>query len=316
MGLLIEGQWHDQWYNTQKSGGHFVRESAQFHNALGTVSFPAEPHRYHLYVSYACPWAHRTLIMRHLKGLEPLIGVTSVIPEMLEHGWVYNPPEPLYGHHYHHQLYTQHDPLYSGRVTVPVLWDTQQHCIVNNESSEIIRQFNQCFNALTENHEDYYPAALQKEIEQWNQRIYHAINNGVYRCGFATSQSAYEEAYQTLFSMLNQLEQHLSRHAYLTGDYLTEADIRLFTTLIRFDAVYFGHFKCNQKRLCDYPNLWDYTKSIYQFRDIAQTVQFDQIKTHYYYSHGQINPSRIVPLGPDLSDLQIPAKRPQAKVMC
>lgn len=314
MGLLVDGQWQNQWYDTSKSDGRFVRESAQFRAQIGEGHFPVENDRYHLYVSLACPWAHRTLIMRHLKGLESLIGVTSVSPKMLENGWEYNPPEPNYGHQFHYQLYTQNTPNYTGRVTVPVLWDKVLHCIVNNESSEIIRLLNDRFDEQAENYEDYCPSALQQKIDDWNQIIYANVNNGVYRCGFATSQPAYEEAYQTLFTTLDQLEQHLSENAYLTGDYITEADIRLFTTLIRFDAVYFGHFKCNKKQLIDYQNLWDYTRSIYQFRGIADTVNFEQIKTHYYYSHDQINPSRVVPIGPDLSSLKNATERSSPKV--
>lgn len=314
MGLLIDGQWQDQWYDTDKSGGRFIREDAQFRNQIGPDPFPAADQRYHLYVSHACPWAHRTMIVRHLKGLEAIIPVSAVSPDMLDQGWVYDTPEANYGFQYHHQLYTHAKPDYSGRVTVPVLWDKQLSTIVNNESSEIIRLFNSGFNDLTGNTLDLYPEALRSEIEQWNDLIYPNINNGVYRCGFATTQQAYEEAFKPLFATLDKLDAHLADHAYLTGDYLTEADIRLFTTLIRFDPVYVGHFKCNLKRIADYPSLWDYTKAIYQFQQIKKTVHFDQIKRHYYYSHGNINPTRVVPTGPDLSDLETAAQRPVPKL--
>lgn len=314
MGLLVDGQWQDQWYNTEKSGGRFIREDAQFRSKMGNHEFPAESGRYHLYISHACPWAHRTMIVRHLKGLEPLIAFTAVSPDMLDKGWIYDNPEPNYGFRHHYDLYVKAKPDYTGRVTVPVLWDLQTQQIVNNESSEIIRLFNSAFNKLTGDHTDLYPEHLSTEIDRWNELIYPTINNGVYRCGFATTQSAYEEAFTPLFATLDKLEAQLGQTSYLTGEYLTEADIRLFTTLIRFDPVYVGHFKCNLRRIADYPNLWDYTKSIYQFRGIRDTVHFDQIKRHYYYSHKQINPTQIVPQGPDLSSLTLPCDRPAPKL--
>ena len=314
MGLLVDGQWHDRWYDTKASNGRFVREEAQFREQIGDSRFPAEADRYHLYISHACPWAHRTVIMRHLKGLESLIPVTAVSPDMLDQGWEYDQPEPNYGYRKHHQLYTRAKADYSGRVTVPVLWDTREHTIVNNESAEILRIFNQSFDALTGNRSDFYPDKLRTQIDHWNDLIYPSVNNGVYRAGFATTQEAYEEACTTLFQTLEQLEQRLADTPYLTGDYLTEADIRLFTTLIRFDPVYVGHFKCNIKRISDLPNLWDYTRAIYQFEGIADTVDFEQIKRHYYYSHGQINPTRVVPAGPDLAPLETPAERRAPKI--
>ncbi len=311
MGLLVKGQWQDQWYNTQKTDGQFIRESAQFRHQIGSEDFPVESTRYHLYISHACPWAHRTMIVRHLKGLEPLVSISAVSPDMLSEGWQYDKPESNYGFNHHHQLYTKAQSDYSGRVTVPVLWDKQLHTIVNNESSEIIRIFNSAFNSITENQINLYPQPLRDEIDSLNEQIYSNINNGVYRCGFATTQAAYEEAFEALFQCLDQIEERLSKQAYLTGEYLTEADIRLFTTLIRFDAVYVGHFKCNQRRIADYPNLWDYTKAIYQFKNIKDTVHFDQIKRHYYYSHDTINPTRVVPLGPDLTPLGDKIERPE-----
>lgn len=314
MGLLVEGQWQDKWYDTKKSGGRFVREDARFRHQLGDKQHPAEASRYHLYISHACPWAHRSMIVRHLKGLEELIPFTAVSPDMLENGWVYDTPEPNYGYEFHHQLYTHAKKDYSGRVTVPVLWDLKQETIVNNESSEIIRLLNSAFNTITNNHIDLYPEHLRAEIDQWNELIYPNVNNGVYRCGFATTQQAYEEAFNPLFETLDKIEKQLEKTSYLTGEYLTEADIRLFTTLIRFDPVYVGHFKCNLRRIADYTNLWDYTKSIYQFKEIRETVHFDQIKRHYYFSHGNINPTQIVPAGPDLSSLDAPVQRPAPKL--
>lgn len=314
MGLLVDGVWQDQWYNTQKSGGRFIRENAQFRHQLGSGLHPAEAQRYHLYISHACPWAHRTMIVRHLKGLETLIPFTAVSPDMLENGWIYNKPEPNYGYRFHHQLYTHAKNDYTGRVTVPVLWDLEQQTIVNNESSEIIRLFNTVFNDVTGNHTDLYPEPLRAAIDQWNDLVYANINNGVYRCGFATTQQAYEEAFTPLFETLDKLDAQLSQTPYLTGNYLTEADIRLFTTLIRFDPVYVGHFKCNLRRIADYPNLWDYTKAIYQFNGIRKTVHFDEIKRHYYFSHANINPTQVVPTGPDLSLLNSAIARPEPKL--
>ncbi len=314
MGMLVDGQWQDVWYDTKSSGGRFVRENARFRNWVtadggagpeGDGGFKAEPGRYHLYVSLACPWAHRTLIVRALKGLEELIDVSVVSPIMLDQGWTYNRDEGSTGdavsdHAFHYQVYTAAKPDYTGRVTVPVLWDREQQTIVNNESSEIIRMFNSAFNGITGNDHDFYPEALRPQIEQWNDRIYPAVNNGVYRAGFATTQEAYEEAYRELFEALDEIDRHLADHRYLAGDTLTEADIRLFTTLIRFDAVYHGHFKCNRQRLEDYENIPGYVREIFQLPGVGDTVDFEHIKTHYYASHRTINPTGVVPLGPDI----------------
>jgi len=300
MGLLVDGQWHDQWYDTSKSDGRFVRAESQFRCAIGADPFSAEAGRYHLYVSLACPWAHRTLIFRRLKGLEDIIGLSIVHPHMLDQGWAFDPAEPLYGLQYMHQLYTKADAVYSGRVTVPVLWDKKRETIVCNESAEIIRMFNSAFNNLTGNTADYYPEALRSDIDAINAFVYDNINNGVYKCGFATEQDAYEEAFDALFSALDELESRLSGQRYLVGNQITEADWRLFTTLVRFDAVYFSHFKCNRNRISDMPNIWAYLRDLYQQPGIAETVDFPHIKQHYYYSHESINPTRIVPKGPEL----------------
>ena len=309
MGLLVEGKWQDRWYETDKTDGRFLREDAQFRDTVGAPDgrFPAESGRYHLYVSLACPWAHRTLIVRSLKELESHISVSVVSPIMLENGWTFAEDEGSSGDalndfDFMHQVYTRARPDYSGRVTVPVLWDRQNATIVNNESSEIIRVLNNAFDDLTGNRLDLYPAAHRAEIERWNARIYPAINNGVYRAGFATTQEAYEEAYREVFAELDHLDAHLSRQRYLVGGTLSEADIRLFTTLIRFDAVYHGHFKCNRQRLEDYAALSGYVRDIYQLPGIAASVDFQHIKTHYYASHGMINPTAVVPLGPDIDD--------------
>ncbi|MDR6929066.1 glutathione S-transferase family protein [Pseudomonas sp. BE134] len=312
MGLLVEGRWHDQWYESSKDGA-FQREQAQRRNWVttngepgltGVSGFAAEAGRYHLYVSLACPWAHRTLILRKLKGLESLIDVSVVSWLMLENGWTFDQSlgstgDKLDHLDFMHQRYTADTADYTGRVTVPVLWDKQQNRIVNNESAEIIRMFNSAFDDLTGNDLDFYPAPLRGEIDALNERIYPAVNNGVYRAGFATSQQAYEEAFDGLFEELDQLEQLLSANRYLTGEYLTEADIRLFTTLIRFDAVYHGHFKCNLRRIADYPNLSNWLREIYQWPGIAETVDFEHIKNHYYGSHKTINPTGVVPKGPE-----------------
>jgi putative glutathione S-transferase len=293
MGLLIEGQWHDQWYDTEASDGKFVRESARFRNWVtadgsagpsGKDGFKAEPGRYHLYVSLACPWAHRTLIMRALKGLEELVSVSVVSPIMLEDGWTYDrltgsSGDSLGDRQSHHQVYT-------------------------DAVSDYIRMFNTAFDGLTGNSEDFYPRELREGIDAWNERIYDAINNGVYRAGFATAQAAYEEAYAELFRELDALDMHLDDKRYLMDDVLTEADIRLFTTLIRFDAVYHGHFKCNRQRLEDYRHLPAYVRHIYQLPGVAETVDFDHIKRHYYASHKTINPTGVVPLGPDIDYAQ------------
>ncbi|MDN6875988.1 glutathione S-transferase family protein [Pseudomonas citronellolis] len=311
MGQLIDGRWQDQWYDTSKDG-RFQRENAQRRNWVtadgqpgpsGEGGFRAEAGRYHLYVSLACPWAHRTLIYRQLKGLAGLIDVSVVSWLMRENGWTFDRSlgstgDALDGQEFLHQRYTRDDPHYTGRVTVPVLWDKQRKRIVSNESAEIIRMFNSAFDGLTGNDLDLYPAALQGEIDALNERIYPAVNNGVYRAGFATSQEAYEEAFVTLFEELDCLEKRLGERRYLTGEHLTEADIRLFTTLIRFDAVYHGHFKCNLRRLADYPNLSGWLRELYQLPGVAGTVNFQHIKNHYYGSHRTINPTGIVPLGP------------------
>ena len=326
MGLLIDGQWSDQWYDTAASGGRFVRSEAQFRNWItpdgapgpsGSGGFPAEAGRYHLYVSLACPWAHRTLIFRALKGLEKLIGVSVVNPFMDREGWSFHPDVEGVGdtvNHavYLHQVYTTAQPGYTGRVTVPVLWDKKTGAIVNNESAEIIRMLNSAFDARGAIPGDYYPQPLRAEIDQLNSLIYDNVNNGVYRAGFATTQQAYEEAVRGLFDALDTLERRLSRRRYLAGDRVTEADWRLFTTLVRFDAVYHGHFKCNLKRITDYPNLWAYTRELYQWPGIGATVNFSHIKAHYYRSHPTINPTRIVPLGPVL-DFLAPHARDSAK---
>ncbi|WP_273980688.1 glutathione S-transferase family protein [Vibrio parahaemolyticus] len=311
MGKLVEGIWQDVWYDTKSSGGKFVREDAGFRNWIKNepdAEFQPESGRYHLYVSLACPWAHRTLIFRKLKGLEPHIDVTVVCPDMLSQGWQMGLPEPLFGHTRMHQIYTQAKPDYTGRVTVPVLWDKKTNTIVSNESSEIIRMFNSTFNDLTGNHDDYYPEPLRGVIDEWNDYIYPNVNNGVYRCGFATSQEAYEEAFESLFSALDKIDAHLATHRYLAGNKITEADWRLFTTLVRFDAVYVGHFKCNKQRIADYVNIQSYLKELYQIDGIADTTDFYHIKRHYYFSHTGINPTQVVPKGPDL-DFSSPHQR-------
>ncbi|HCG9900433.1 TPA: glutathione S-transferase family protein [Vibrio parahaemolyticus] len=311
MGKLVEGVWHDVWYDTKANGGKFVREDAGFRDWIKNDSeavFQPESGRYHLYVSLACPWAHRTLIFRKLKGLEPHIDVTVVCPDMLSQGWQMGLPEPLFGHTRMHQIYTQAKPDYTGRVTVPVLWDKKTNTIVSNESSEIIRMFNSAFNDHTGNHDDYYPEPLRGVIDEWNDYIYPNVNNGVYRCGFATSQEAYEEAFESLFSALDKIDAHLATHRYLAGNKITEADWRLFTTLVRFDAVYVGHFKCNKQRIADYVNIQGYLKELYQIDGIADTTDFYHIKRHYYFSHTGINPTQVVPKGPDL-DFSSPHQR-------
>jgi putative glutathione S-transferase len=314
MGLLIDGVWRDQWYDTQSTGGHFVRQATKFHRWItadgspgptGDKGFKAEAGRYHLYVSYACPWAHRTLIFRVLKGLQDMISLSVVHWFMGDQGWTFAPgdgviPDPNLNAQYLHQLYTHVEPTITGRVTVPVLWDKQTQTIVNNESSEIIRMLNSAFDHLGAKPGDYYPAELREEIDAVNDRVYHTINNGVYKCGFATTQDAYEEELQLLFESLDWLEKRLADQKYLLGDRLTEADWRLFTTLVRFDAVYYGHFKCNLRRIVDYPHLWRYVRELYQMPGIADTVNFHHIKHHYYQSHKTINPTGIVPAGPEL----------------
>ncbi|WP_105264982.1 glutathione S-transferase family protein [Pseudoalteromonas sp. T1lg76] len=314
MGLLVQGKWRDQWYDTESSQGEFNREAAQLRNWVtaegeagpsGEAGFKAQKGRYHLYVSLACPWAHRTLIFRKLKGLENYIGVSVVSPDMLSNGWTFNQGEgssgdALFASEFMHQIYTRNKADYSGRVTVPVLWDKQTNRIVSNESAEIIRMFNSAFNALTGDEQDFYPQELRSEIDEINAFVYENINNGVYRAGFATTQRAYEQAFDALFKALDHLELRLSKLRYLVGNRLTEADWRLFTTLIRFDAVYFGHFKCNLRSIESYPNLSQYVRELYQHPGVADTTDFNHIKRHYYFSHGQINPTRVVPKGPRL----------------
>jgi putative glutathione S-transferase len=305
MGLLQQGKWVDKWYDTKNNAGEFRRQDSRFRRWLtandaagpnGKQGFKAEKGRYHLYVSLACPWAHRTLIFRALKGLQDYIDVTAVEPIMLENGWELS--DPLYGFDYAYQLYLKADPSYEGRVTVPILWDKQTQTIVSNESSEIIRMFNTAFNHLTGDQTDYYPENLRSKIDSVNARVYDTINNGVYLCGFATTQQAYEKAFKALFESLDWVEDILSKQPYLAGEQLTEADWRLFTTLIRFDAVYFGHFKTNRQQIADYPAISNYVREMYQIEGIANTVNFEHIKTHYYGSHLTINPTGIVPVGP------------------
>ncbi|MDE1146270.1 MAG: glutathione S-transferase family protein [Azospirillaceae bacterium] len=314
MGLLVDGEWRDTWYDTKSTGGRFVRKDSAFRNWVtadgsagpsGEGGFQAEPGRYHLYVSLACPWAHRTLIMRALKGLEPMIGVSVVHWRMLEHGWTFDDGagvvhDTVNGARRLYEVYRAADPRYTGRVTVPVLWDKQRRTIVSNESAEIIRMLNGAFDGVGATPGDYYPEVLRAEIDTLNTRIYDTVNNGVYKAGFATSQDAYEEAIAPLFGTLDWLDERLSAQRFLTGDHVTEADIRLFTTLVRFDAVYVGHFKCNIRRIDDYPNLSGYLRDLYQLPGVARTVNFQHIKGHYYESHRTINPTGIVPVGPAL----------------
>jgi putative glutathione S-transferase len=322
MGLLVDGVWHDRWYDTVATGGRFVRSDSQFRNWVtpdgspgptGEGGFAAEPGRYHLYISRACPWAHRTTIFRSLKGLDDAISLSVVHWFMGEQGWTFMDgpgvvPDEIHGAGYLHQVYTKASPHYSGRVTVPVLWDKQRETIVNNESSEIVRMLNSAFDSVGARAGDFYPAELRSEIDALNTRIYDTVNNGVYKAGFATRQAAYEEAVRPLFETLDWLEERLSRQRWLCGARQTEADWRLWTTLVRFDPVYVGHFKCNRMRLADYPNLWSYTRELYQVRGIRETVDLDHIKRHYYESHRSINPTGVVPLGP-LLDLEAPSTR-------
>lgn len=315
MGLLVDGEWHDEWYDTAATGGRFIRKDAAFRDWVtadgapddlalaGKRGFRAEPGRYHLYVSLACPWAHRALIVRKLKGLESMIDVSVVHWRMREKGWSFAPGQGVIADPIHHarvlsEIYTASDAHFSGHVTVPVLWDKHRGAIVNNESSEIIRMFNRAFDGLGATPGDFYPAAQRTLIDEINARIYDSLNNGVYKAGFATTQSAYEDAVLPLFDTLDWLEARLAHTRYLMGSTLTEADIRLFTTLIRFDVVYAGHFKCNLRQIADYPNLFAYTRDIFQLPGIAETVDFFHIKHHYYESHPTVNPTGIVPLGP------------------
>ncbi len=314
MGLLQNGKWVDQWYDTSSTGGRFVRKSPQFRSWItadgtagpsGDAGFKAEAGRYHLYVSLACPWAHRTLIFRALKGLQDMISVSAVHWYMAENGWTFEQgegvvPDSVNGAKYMHQVYTAAMPDYSGRVTVPVLWDKKTSTIVSNESPEIIRMFNSAFDTIGATSGDYYPEATRPEIDALNDRIYESVNNGVYKCGFATSQEAYEEALEPLFATLDWLDERLANQRYLTGHEITEADWRLFTTLVRFDPVYVGHFKCNVRRIVDYPNLSGYLRDLYQQPGIEDTVNMHHIKQHYYASHESLNPSRVVPIGPSI----------------
>jgi putative glutathione S-transferase len=309
MGLLIEGKWHDLWYDTKSTGGKFVRPKSTFRSwvkANGSTSFIPEPDRYHLYVSLACPWAHRTLIFRKLKKLEKIISLSIVDHFMGAQGWRFSErkdciPDTVNNATYLHQIYTAALPDYTGRVTVPVLWDKKNKTIVNNESSEIIRMFNSEFNEFGDSSVDFYPEDLRNDIDEINAIVYDKINNGVYKCGFATTQAAYEEAFAELFHTLDMLEVRLKRQRYLVGETLTEADWRLFTTLIRFDAVYVGHFKCNLRQIRDYDNLSKHLLTLYHITGVSETVNFSHIKRHYYESHTSINPTGIVPIGPELN---------------
>ncbi|MGP1255173.1 MAG: glutathione S-transferase family protein [Kiloniellales bacterium] len=317
MGLLVEGLWRDSWYDTKSTGGRFQRQDSAFRSWItvdgsagpsGSDGFRAEPGRYHLYVSLACPWAHRTLIFRKLKGLERIVSTSSVHYHMAENGWEFRPTDiandtadgdPLYDLDYAHQLYTKAKSDYTGRVTVPILWDKKRETIVSNESAEIIRMFNGAFDEVGGDPAvDFYPQALRGEIDGINAEVYDRVNNGVYKSGFATQQAAYDQAFEKLFACLDGLEARLATNRYLVGDTLTEADWRLFTTLVRFDPVYVGHFKCNRDRLVDFPNLWGYTRELFQMPGVAETVNFEHIKRHYYGSHETVNPTGIVPAGP------------------
>jgi putative glutathione S-transferase len=323
MGQLVNGKWQDTWYDTDSTGGKFVRSTAKFRNWItadgsagptGNDGFKAESGRYHLYVSLACPWAHRTLIFRALKGLEDHIGVSIVHPDMLSEGWEFRTDFPgatgdqLYGLPFARDIYLKADPEISGRVTVPILWDKERNTIVSNESAEIIRMFNSAFDGITGNTLDFWPKDLRAAIEPVNARIYDTVNNGVYKAGFATSQEAYDSAVRPLFQSLDWLEERLGQNRYLMGARVTEADWRLFTTLIRFDPVYHLHFKCNRARIVDYPNLWGYLRELYQWPGVAGAVDFDHIVRHYHYSHDTINPHRIIPINPVL-DLDAPHGR-------
>lgn len=314
MGMLVDGKWHDVWYDTKASKGRFVRSEAQFRNWVtsdgspgpsGKGGFRAEPDRYHLYISLACPWAHRTLILRKLKGLDSMIGLSAVNSFMGTEGWTFEPgpgviEDPINGAKRVYEVYLAADSNYSGRATVPILWDKERNTIASNESKEIIRMFNSAFEEVGATGPDFYPEPLRGQIDELNERIYHTVNNGVYKSGFATTQDAYEEAVTAVFETLDMLEERLATRRYLTGATITEADWRLWTTLVRFDPVYFGHFKCNVRRIVDYPNLWGYTCDLYQQPGIAETVDIPYIQAHYYGSHESINPHRILPVGPDI----------------
>ena len=327
MGKLVEGEWKPVWYDTSKTGGKFVRDTSKFRNWVtpdgspgpsGEGGFKAESGRYHLYVSYACPWAHRTLIFRALKGLEDHIDISAVHPDMLEDGWEFRSDfdgatgDRLFGSGYMREIYLRAKPDMSGRVTVPVLWDRERETIVSNESAEIIRMFNSAFDSITGNTFDFHPADLREGIEEVNARIYDTVNNGVYKAGFATTQAAYDEAVGALFDTLDWLEERLSRNRYLMGGRVTESDWRLLTTLLRFDSVYHLHFKCNRNRLIDFPNLWGYTREMYQWPGVAGTLRLDHIVRHYHYSHETINPHRIIPINPN-PDFNAPHEREALK---
>jgi putative glutathione S-transferase len=303
MGYLSKGEWREGWYDTSKTAGEFIRADSQFRDAItanGASNHPAEAGRYHLYVSLACPWAHRTIIYRKLKQLESVISMSVVDPVVTEGGWAFRDgfTDTVNGFAFLREAYLRTQPDYSGRVTVPVLWDKQTRRIVNNESAEIIRMLNSEFNAFTPVKTDFYPAALRQEIDDINAFVYERINNGVYKAGFAGSQRVYESAVTRLFAAIDEIEIRLGQSRYLVGDALTEADWRLFTTLIRFDAVYVTHFKCNLRYIEDYPNLSNYLRDLYQVPGIAETVDFDHIKRHYFMSHRHLNPSGLVPKGP------------------
>jgi len=316
MGLLVEGKWQDTWYDTKSTKGKFVRGESKFKNwvtADGSSGFKAEPDRYHLYVSLACPWAHRTLILRKLKRLEDVISISIVDPLMAENGWEFSSypdsiPDMINKANYLHEIYTASAPEYTGRATVPVLWDKKKKTIVNNESAEIMLIFNSEFNEFADGSVDFYPPELRDEIDRINTLVYDNINNGVYKCGFATTQEAYDEALSNLFETLDQIESMLAKKRYLVGDKITIADWRLFTTLLRFDSAYYNHFKCNLRRIEEYPNLSNYLRELYQYPGVAETVNFKHIKEHYFKSHRTINPTGIVPAGPEL-DLSTPHNR-------
>ncbi len=323
MGLLVDGEWRDKWYDTESTGGKFERSTSKFRNWVtadgsagpsGKSGFQAQSGRYHLYVSYACPWAHRALIFRALKDLTDHISVSVVHPDMMEDGWTFATDfegatgDTLFGSNFLRDIYIKADPNFTGRVTVPVLWDKAQSTIVSNESAEIIRMFNSAFNEITGNTDDYWPTDLREQIADINERVYETVNNGVYKAGFATSQDAYDDAVHPLFDSLAWLESILENNRFLAGDKLTEADWRLFTTLARFDLVYHTHFKCNHKRLTDYPNLWAYTRQLYQHADIAETVHFDHIVRHYHFSQTTVNPHQIIPINPTV-DFSAPHER-------
>jgi putative glutathione S-transferase len=310
MGMLIDGKWQTD-DSANRTAPKFQRQDASFRNQItadGSSGFPAAPNRYHLYVSLACPWAHRAIIVRRLKKLDALIPMTIVSPDMLDNGWFFETPEPVLGAKYLYELYAKAKPGYTGRVTVPVLWDTHTNTIVNNESADIIRMFESEFDEWADTSFDLYPKHLRPEIDAFNAKLYDNVNNGVYKAGFARDQAAYEDAVKNLFAMLDEIEKMLGRHSYLFGEHLTESDIRLFTTAIRFDLVYYSHFKCNIRQIRDYPNLQGWLKELYQTPGIHETVNLAQIKRHYYHSQTWINPSGIVPVGPEL-DLCSPHNR-------